>query len=152
MTRSKPIALLPLAAAALLLAREITPKPTSDPAAEQARRILAQPLSRCTTDQRQALAQFYEACADLCPQLSAVVPNLTNAQFRTILETAARINWTGRFEPVPGLADAIHGPNGTIATLYTLDQGPFDPPKAAAALRATADACRPPSLLERILP
>jgi hypothetical protein len=61
---------------------------------------------------------------------------------RTFCERAVTLRFQGAFAKVPGLADAIHGPNGALAKLLQLEVSELDHAKAAAAMDAVAWACR----------
>lgn len=118
-----------------------TPIPSAE--ASKAREIVGPVISRCTKRQRAELAAFYASAARAVPKLARHDPNLTTARMRSILELAVRVQFAGEWERVPGLADAIHGPNGAIAQLYGLDQGKLDADKFARTLAGIAEAIQP---------
>lgn len=149
-TRSNPIiATLLLAVAGWLILRELGDKlPLPLPLPLPANRItippehqlIAAPVQRMMANhpQRAELGAFYAALADLVPKLPS---NATAHQVRRWFETAAQLQFSDSFQRVPGLADAIHGPNGIIAQIYGTDAGPLNRDAMRAALRAVAWAC-----------
>jgi hypothetical protein len=64
------------------------------------------------------------------------------SHLRTFCENAVTLRFQGAFQTISGLADAIHGSNGALAKLLTLDVVELDHAKAADALDAVAWACQ----------
>lgn len=110
----------------------ITVPPEHQAIAAEVRRMMA------GHPQRGQVAAFYAAMADLVPRLPE---NATGHQARRWFETAAKLQFGDTFQRVPGLAEAIHGPNGIIAKIYGTEAGPLDRAKMKAALLAVAWAC-----------
>lgn len=152
MERKRWLALLPLATAAVLLVAQSGFQPTAVsfpdlfrqpasidiPADHQA---LAKPLRELVRShpQKRQLGGFYLAMADLLPRLPQ---ETTASQFRSAMEKAVLLRFSGEFQKLEGLGQAIHGPEGLIAKIYGLESGKLDVPKMQAALRAVAWACQ----------
>ena len=94
-------------------------------------------------DEAKELAAFYHAAAEVVRRDGAggkVVKNTSH--LRTFCERAATLRFQGAFQKVPGLSDAIHGPNGALANLLKLDVIELDHGKTADVLNAVAWACQ----------
>jgi hypothetical protein len=153
----KRAAIIPLVVALGLLAYNNLPQGADVSAdAKRAQQIMAEPLSRTSSQQRKQLAAFYSGVARLLPNLKEAAPDLDNTKFRKVLELAARLYFSKSFPKTAGLADSIHGPNGVIAQLYGLDTGPLDVERMARTLNAIAEACSHPNpairMLEDLIP
>ena len=94
-------------------------------------------------DQARELAAFYHSAAETVRRdgTGAKVVKSTS-HLRTFCERAATLRFQGDFAKVPGLSDAIHGPNGALAKLLKLDVADLDHGKAADAFEAVAWACQ----------
>lgn len=93
-------------------------------------------------DAARTLAAFYTAVADVVRRDGQGAKVLrTTPQLRVFLERAATLRLQGAFAKVPGLAEAIHGPDGALAKLLGLDAAELNHARAAAALDAVAWAC-----------
>lgn len=66
----------------------------------------------------------------------------TNSNLRTFCQRAVTLRFKGIFVKIPGLADAIHGKDGVMATVLGLEASEFDYTKAADAFHAIAWACQ----------
>ena len=66
----------------------------------------------------------------------------TNSQLRTFCERAIKIRFSGAFQKVDGLADAIHGKKGSLSKIIGLSPGELDHEKVADAFYAIAWACQ----------
>ena len=94
-------------------------------------------------DEAKELAAFYHAAAEVVRRDGAGAKVLKNtSHLRTFCERAATLRFQGAFQKVPGLSDAIHGPNGALANLLKLDVVEIDHAKTADALDAVAWACQ----------
>lgn len=94
-------------------------------------------------DEAEQLARFYHDAADALRRDGAGAKVLTStAHVRTFCERAVTLRFQGTFQKVPGLTDAIHGPEGAFAQLLALDVTELDHAKAADAFDAVAWACR----------
>lgn len=153
MQRKRLFALVPLAAALVLYVAQYGVRPpelslpswfgtsTSSVSIPSEHAVVARPLRELVRShpQRNQLGSFYLAMAELLPKLPS---DVTAAQMRQWLEQAVTLRFSGEFQQLPGLGQAIHGPEGVIAKIYGLDQGKLDVPKMQAALRAVAWACQ----------
>jgi len=122
-----------------------SPDPIPDPPDAATRAIVA-PVSANLAghpDEARQLAAFYHAAAETIRRdgNGAKVVK-TTSDLRTFCQRAVTIRFQGAFAKVPGLADAIHGPDGALAKLLKLDVTDLDHASAAAALDAVAWACR----------
>jgi len=118
------------------------PQPTPPDAATRA--AVAGVTAKLTghPDEARTLAAFYAAAADAVRRDGQGVKVLrTTPQLRVFLERAATLRLQGAFAKVPGLAEAIHGPDGALAKLLGLDAAEVNHARAAAALEAIAWAC-----------
>jgi hypothetical protein len=119
--------------------------PTPTVAAQDAVRPITRVLEGHAA-QAAELAQYYGTAADdlrrraLDAQGKPIIGDTRT--LRTFLERSVTVRFAGRFEPVPGLSDAIHGPDGALGKLLGLDPGELDVERAAAALEAVAWACQ----------
>ncbi len=94
-------------------------------------------------DQAQELAAFYHSAADVLRRDGAGAKVVeTTQQLRTFCEGAVTLRFQNVFQPITGLSDAIHGPDGALAKLLSLDVAELDHAKAADALDAVAWACQ----------
>jgi hypothetical protein len=94
-------------------------------------------------DQARELAAFYHSAADVLRRDDAGAKVIkTTQQLRTFCENAVTLRFQGDFQAISGLADAIHGPNGALAKLLTLNVTELDHTKAADTLDAVAWACQ----------
>lgn len=118
-------------------------------ARERSAPVVVVPECQAVTDalrgrpaEAERLAAFYRAAAAGVERDGQGARILTTKQqLRTAIERAAIFSFQGDFVKVPGLSDAIHGPNGALAKLLGLDAGALDHAAAAKALRNVADAC-----------
>lgn len=121
-----------------------SPAPVPNPPDAATRAIVGHvsaKLARRANEARQ-LAAFYAAAADTVRRDGQGAKVLrTTPQLRTFLERAVTLRLQGAFERVPGLAEAIHGPDGALAKLLGLEAAELDHARAAAALEAVAWAC-----------
>ena len=89
------------------------------------------------------LAAFYHAAAEVVRRDGVGAKVLKNtSDLRTFGERAVTLRFQGAFQKVPGLSDAIHGPNGALANLLKLDVIELDHTKTAESLNAVAWACQ----------
>lgn len=127
--------------------RPVLPGPESIPApADGATRAAVSPVRAALTGrtaEASELAAFYHAAAD-CVRRDATGQKILakTSHLRAFLERAATVRFQGAFAKVPGLAEAIHGPQGALAQLLKLDVADLDHAKAAVALEAVAWACQ----------
>ena len=138
-----------LVAAALILVGlyAVVRPPASDPiptpdAPDAATQAVVEPISAVLAghgEQAAELAAFYGAAADVVKRDQTILT--TNNQLRTYLERSVQLRFQGAFAQVPGISNAIHGPEGALAKLLGLESGPLDHAKAADALGAVAWAC-----------
>jgi len=144
----KPTTLL---AAGLIMAglvatwRPARPDPTPAPP-QAATRAIVGPLSVKLAghpDQARQLAAFYHAAAEVIRRDGSGAKLLkTTADLRAFGQRAVTLRFQGAFAKVPGLADAIHGPEGVLARLMGMEVSNLDHARAAAALDAIAWACQ----------
>jgi hypothetical protein len=66
----------------------------------------------------------------------------TTADLRTFCERSVALRFQGTFAKVPGLAAVIHGPDGALAQLLSLEAQDLDHQRAARAFEAVAWACK----------
>lgn len=123
----------------------VSPDTVPEPPDAATRAILApvtQILAGHPQEARQ-LADFYHAAADVVRRdgNGAKVVK-TTAELRAFGERAVTLRFQGVFAKVPGLSDAIHGPEGALARLLGLDVSDLDHGKTADALEAVAWACQ----------
>jgi len=89
------------------------------------------------------LAAFYHAAAEIVRRDGEGERVLTSTQqLRTFAERAVTLRFQGTFSKIPGLAAAIHGPQGALALLLGLDVKELNHTQAAAALEAVAWAAQ----------
>lgn len=146
----KPTTLLALGlivAGLLATWRPPAPSPTPGPAPpDAATQTIVAPVSAKLAghpDEARQLAAFYTAAADaLRRDGNGAQVVKTTADLRTFCERAVTVRFQDAFSRVPGLADAIHGPEGALAKLLGLEVTELDHTRAAAALDAVAWACR----------
>ena len=94
-------------------------------------------------EEAQQLAAFYGAAADVVRRDGAGAKVLkTTADLRAFGQRAVTLRFQGAFAKVPGLSEAIHGPDGALARLLGLEVSQLNHGKAADALDAIAWACR----------
>lgn len=94
-------------------------------------------------DEARQLSAFYHSAAETVARDGEGAKVLqSTAHLRTFCERAATLRFQGAFQKVPGLAAAIHGPDGALAKLLGLQVAELDHGKAATALRAVAWACQ----------
>lgn len=121
-----------------------SPAPVPNPPDAATRAIVGHVSARLAghADEARTLAAFYATAADTVRRDGQGAKVLkTTPQFRTFLERAVTLRLQGAFERVPGLAEAIHGPDGALAKLLGLEAAELDHARAAAALEAVAWAC-----------
>ena len=146
----KPTTLLAVALIVAGLVATWRPDETTDeliPApAEAATRAIVAPVTQQLAgheEEARQLAAFYHAAAEVLRRDGAgqrVVQ--TTAHLKTFCERAVTLRFRGAFAAVPGLAEAIHGPDGALAKLLGLEVTELDHARAAAALDAVAWACQ----------
>ena len=118
------------------------PIPQPDAAARSAVSSVATLLSGHKSEAAE-LAAFYHAAADVLRRDGEGRKLLQNTQqLRTFCERAVTLRFQGVFTKIPGLADAIHGPQGALALLLGLEVRELDHAQAAAALDAVAWAAQ----------
>ena len=127
--------------------RPKAPDPEPIPnAPDAATRAIVAPVTQTLAghaDEARQLAAFYQAAAETIRRDGAGAKVIgTTGDLRTFCERAVTLRFQGAFAKVPGLADAIHGPNGALAKLLQLEVSELDHAKAAAAMGAVAWACR----------
>jgi hypothetical protein len=94
-------------------------------------------------DQASQLAAYFHSAADTVRRDGTGAKVLkSTSQLRTFFERAETLRFQGAFDKVPGLSDAIHGPNGALAKLLKLDVAELDHARAADALDGVAWACQ----------
>jgi len=122
-----------------------SPAPIPGPP-DAATRALVAPVSAKLADHpeeaRQLAAFYHEAAETIRRDGNGAKVVKTTSDLRTFCQRAVTIRFQGAFAKVPGLADAIHGPDGALAKLLRLDVTDLDHASAAAALDAVAWACR----------
>ena len=100
------------------------------------------PVSACLAGhpaEARQLAAFYQAAADAVRRDAAGRKLLgTTEDLRTFLERAVAIRFQGAFQKLPGLAEAIHGPDGALAKLLGREVRDLGHAGAADALEAVA--------------
>ena len=118
--------------------------PIPDPPDAATRAIVA-PVSAQLAghpDQARQLAAFYhEAAVTLRRDGNGAQVVKTTADLRTFCQRAVTVRFQAAFAKVPGLAEVIHGPEGVLAKLLTLEVTELDHAQAAAAFDAVAWAC-----------
>jgi len=122
-----------------------SPEPIPEPPGAATRAILAPVSAKLAghPDEARQLAAFYREAAETIRRDSHGAKVVrTTAQLRTFCERAVTLRFQGAFAKVPGLSDAIHGSDGVLAKLLTLEVTDLDHAKAADALDAVAWACR----------
>ncbi|MBN2474273.1 MAG: hypothetical protein JXB62_06680 [Pirellulales bacterium] len=122
--------------------------PGSDPIPappEAATRAIVGPVSQALgghPEEARQLAAFYHAAAEAIRRDGSGAKVVkTTADLRTFCTAAVTLRFQEVFAKVPGLAEAIHGPEGAMAKLLGLDVVELDHAGAAAALDAVAWAC-----------
>lgn len=94
-------------------------------------------------DEARQLAAFYHSAAETVRRDGAGAKVIkSTAHLRTFCERAATFRFQGAFQKVPGLAAAVHGPDGALAKLLGLEVAELQHGKAADALDAVAWACQ----------
>ena len=94
-------------------------------------------------DEARQLAAFYHSAAETVRRDDAGAKVIkSTAHLRTFCERAATLRFQGAFQKVPGLAAAVHGPDGALAKLLGLEVAELEHGKAADALDAVAWACQ----------
>jgi len=127
--------------------RPAGPSPTPAPTPpDEATRAIVAPVSAKLAghpDEAGQLAAFYRAAAEALRRDGGGAQVVkTTADLRTFCERAVTVRFQGVFAKVPGLADAIHGPEGALTKLLGLEVTELDHAEAAGALDAVAWACR----------
>ncbi len=141
------LALILIVAGVVATWRPPAPSPEPGPAPpDAATRAIVAPVSARLAghpDEARQLAAFYSAAAEALRRDGSDAQVVkTTADLRTFCQRAVTVRFQGAFAKVPGLADAIHGPEGALAKLLGLDVTDLDHARAAAALDAVAWACR----------
>ncbi|MCR4411295.1 MAG: hypothetical protein NUV77_02585 [Thermoguttaceae bacterium] len=94
-------------------------------------------------DEARQLTAFYHSAAETVRRDGAGAKVIkSTAHLRTFCERAATLRFQGAFQKVPGLAAAVHGPDGALAKLLGLEVAELKHGKAADVLDAVAWACQ----------
>jgi hypothetical protein len=116
----------------------VIPAPTDTVSVAQVTKVLAG-----HPEEAAQLGAYYLSAADVVRRDGSGAKVIkTNSNLRTFLERSATLRFQGAFQKVPGLSEAVHGPNGALAKMLGLAAGDLDYAKAASALEAVAWACQ----------
>jgi hypothetical protein len=117
---------------------DVTPIPTPSNALQNA----VQPITTALKGHPQAkeFSNCYRTLADVVGRDSTVIK--TKHDLARYLESSVKLRFQDVFQKAPGLANAIHGPDGVLMRHLGADPGPLDHAAAKQVLLAIAWAAK----------